>query len=185
MRWGGTGCTAHGGQWTEMYAYNSPGSALKKKLLVSRGVNEPALESTYTYNNEGQMVSTTYPLAGATYTYTFDSIGRPLSLSDGSTNVASAAAYNAASQLTSLTFGPGGNTPWIETRQYNTLGQMTRMTISSVIDYQYTFPTSTNNGRITKVKDWITGEEVNYTYDSLNRLLTAATTSTPNGVRSP
>ena len=53
-----------------MYAYNSPGSALKKKLLLSRGVNEPALESTYTYNNEGQMVTTTYPLGGATYTYT-------------------------------------------------------------------------------------------------------------------
>jgi YD repeat-containing protein len=33
-----------------------------------------------------------------------------------------------------------------------------------------------NNGEITKYKDHITGEEVNYAYDSLNRLITASTT---------
>ena len=65
--------------------------------------------------------------------------------------------------MTSLTFGPSGVSSWIETRQYNTLGQMTRITIPGAIDYKYTFPTRANNGRITKVKDWITGEEVNYT----------------------
>jgi len=101
-----------------------------------------------------------------------------LSLNDGSTNVASAAAYNAAGQLTSLTYGPS----WTETRTYNTLGQMTRMTIPSTIDFEYTFHATQNNGRITKYKDHISGEEVNYTYDSLSRLATAATTSTAWGL---
>jgi YD repeat-containing protein len=53
---------------------------------------------------------------------------------------------------------------------------MTRMTIPNVIDFEYTFSASANNGRITKYKDWITGEEVNYAYDALNRLITASTT---------
>jgi RHS repeat-associated protein len=175
VRWGGTGCTAQGGQWTEMYSYSSGGLSLKKKLGVSRGVNEPALEGVYTYDNEGKMTAQSYPLGGGTYTYSFDSMGRPASLSDGTANVASGAAYNTASQLTSLTYGTGG-TSWTESRTYNILGQMTRMTIPSIIDYEYTFSASANNGRITKYKDHITGEEVNYAYDSLNRLITASTT---------
>jgi YD repeat-containing protein len=64
---------------------------------------------------------------------------------------------------------------------------MTRMTIP--MRFEYTFSAAQahsgcvvrvqekpNNGRITKYKDHITGEEVNYTYDTLNRLATAATT---------
>jgi len=39
------------------------------------------------------------------------------------------------------------------------------------------FPsTSQNNGQITKQKDWVTGEEANYTYDTMQRLVTAQTT---------
>ncbi|MEO5924828.1 MAG: RHS repeat-associated core domain-containing protein [Bryobacteraceae bacterium] len=69
-----------------------------------------------------------------------------------------------------------------EARSYNTLYQLTRLTDtptgggSATIDFEYTFPSTTNNGKISKMKDWVTGEEVNYTYDALNRLLQAETT---------
>jgi hypothetical protein len=44
-RWGGTGCTAQGAQFTEMYSYSSGGLSLKKKLGVSRGARAFACES--------------------------------------------------------------------------------------------------------------------------------------------
>jgi RHS repeat-associated protein len=109
-------------------------------------------------------------------------MGRLLSLTNVTTNTtfANGATYNAASQLTGLNYGP--SLGWAETRTYNTLGQMTRITVPTVMDMEYTFHATQNNGRITKQKDWISGEEVNYTYDSLQRLLTASTTSTAWGL---
>jgi YD repeat-containing protein len=41
----------------------------------------------------------------------------------------------------------------------------------------YNFSTTQNNGRIVSAVDGITGENVSYTYDSLNRLIAAATTN--------
>ncbi len=92
-----------------------------------------------------------------------------------SQTVASGAAYNAAGQLTSLSY-----LGYTETRQYNTRLQMTRLTASGTgllpVDLEYRFSATANDDRITQMKDWITGEEVSYTYDSLARLGTAATT---------
>jgi RHS repeat-associated protein len=63
-----------------------------------------------------------------------------------------------------------------ETRQYNSLFQMTRLTVGSVLDKQYAFPAAgTNNGKIVSETDVLSGEQVLYTYDSLNRLATAQT----------
>jgi len=56
------------------------------------------------------------------------------------------------------------------------------MTIAGVIDFEYTFSATQNNGRITKMKDWISGEEVNYAYDALNRLISATTTGPEYGL---
>ena len=41
---------------------------------------------------------------------------------------------------------------------------------------EYRYAAGQNNGRITQQKNWTSGEEVTYTYDSLNRLVGAATT---------
>ena len=43
-------------------------------------------------------------------------------------------------------------------------------------DFEYAYVDGANNGRISRFKDWVTGEEVNYLYDSLNRLNRAETT---------
>jgi YD repeat-containing protein len=42
----------------------------------------------------------------------------------------------------------------------------------------YNFSATQNNGRIVSSVDGVTGENVSYTYDSLNRLIAAATTGT-------
>ena len=38
----------------------------------------------------------------------------------------------------------------------------------------YNYPTGTNNGKISSMYNAISGETITYTYDSLNRLATAA-----------
>jgi hypothetical protein len=76
-----------------------------------------------------------------------------------------------------LTMTGTGGAP-SETREYNSLGQMTRLT-QGTVDMRYIYPTSNNNGKIAADYDWGTGETVVYTYDSLNRLA-SATSSTPN-----
>ena len=48
---------------------------------------------------------------------------------------------------------------------------------SAGVSLQYTYSSSANNGKITSLYDTVSGETVSYTYDSLNRLSTAAATS--------
>jgi YD repeat-containing protein len=84
--------------------------------------------------------------------------------------IASGAQYNHFSALTSLNVL--GST---ETRTYNVLGQLTRIT-GLGLDLEYTFSTTQNDGKITAQKNWVSGEEVAYQYDSLERLISAVTT---------
>ena len=44
------------------------------------------------------------------------------------------------------------------------------------MDVEYRYAPSANNGRIEQMKDWLSGEEVNYQYDSLQRLIKSETT---------
>jgi RHS repeat-associated protein len=62
-----------------------------------------------------------------------------------------------------------------ETRTFNNLNQMTRLTItgSAPLDISYNFTAGQNDGKITSQTDNLSGETVTYQYDSLNRLLSA------------
>jgi RHS repeat-associated protein len=48
--------------------------------------------------------------------------------------------------------------------------------VPGVIDHEYRFSATQNNGRITQRKDWISGEEITYQHDALQRLISAETT---------
>ena len=91
--------------------------------------------------------------------------------------VVSGVGYGVADQLTQITYD--GRT---ETRTYNSRLQLTRLTVPGSMDLEYWYSTTANNGQITQQKDWLSGEEVNYTYDSLARLIQAATTNATWGV---
>ncbi len=73
-------------------------------------------------------------------------------------------------------FNLSGGGSQTETRQYNSLGQMTRLTIPGQIDREYRFSATANDGKATSQKDYVTGEELEYQYDSLGRLANAETT---------
>ncbi len=58
-------------------------------------------------------------------------------------------------------------------RCYNTRMQLTNVTVAGQINTTYTYPSGTNNGKISSQYDAISGETVTYAYDSLNRLTSA------------
>ena len=178
-------------QFIEMFQYAQSGLLLGKRLQtqetfkwyvnnVLQTSNQTLnLDGFYTYDTggEGKVASVNYPYTysfngtnqvqnpGNTYTYSFDAMMRPTGLKDQNSNtIVNNVTYNAANQL--LTF----NT---ETRQYNNLNQMTRLTITGALDISYNFPAGTNDGKITSQTDNLSAETVTYQYDSLNRLLSA------------
>jgi YD repeat-containing protein len=108
---------------------------------------------------------------GPTYTYAYDGMGRPISLADNQTNPVTwvnIVTYGLSEELLTLNN---------ETRQYNSRLQLINITVSGgTLNIDYRYSSNQNNGQITQQKDWISGEEVSYTYDSLQRLIGAVTT---------
>ena len=164
-------------EFTEMYSYTIAGQPNKKRLqanLTALAYPYPVysanLDAAYTYDTEGKMTSVSYPNAGPTYTYSFDSMSRPIGLTDQNNYAAvSSVQYAPSNQMLSLNyFGVS------ESRTYNTLMQLTNITIPGQLNLTYNYPTGTNNGKISSQSDAISGETVTYAYDSLNRLLSAS-----------
>jgi RHS repeat-associated protein len=178
-QWGGVSCT--GGQWTEMYSYSVSGRVLKKRLSRGGAQSGVYLEGSWSWDTEGRMQSVTYPLNGPTYTYTFDSMGRPWKLTDNAAppvEWAKNAVYDAGNRLTGLDYISSGTSYYHEERGYNTLGQLTSIEVPNVVHQVYTFSATQNNGRIVRMNDFVAQpqQEVNYVYDELNRLKEAKTT---------
>ena len=177
-------------QINDMYSYSQAGLPTTKRLQVNepvayrdqnnnpKGANLTAnLDSAFTYNGLGVIASMSYPstgyyslgpTAGASYTYSFDNMNRLSGMTDASHNtIVSNVSYNAANQLLTMNY-PGVN----EVRGYNALGQLTGLNTGGE-NLTYNYPTGTNNGKVSSMYNAVSGETVTYTYDSLNRLLTA------------
>ncbi|MEQ1949649.1 MAG: RHS repeat-associated core domain-containing protein [Bryobacteraceae bacterium] len=86
--------------------------------------------------------------------------------------------YGIANEVLTLT----ANTSFAnnETRGYNSLFQLTQLTVGAGLSMQYAYSGTQNNGKITSQTDVLSGEQVVYTYDSLNRLATAQTADNPS-----
>jgi YD repeat-containing protein len=150
------------------YSYNQAGRVTAQRMVVNPPSdalpsNPLVADAAYGWDNEGRMTSLQGPNNGPVESYTYDAMGR---LASGG------ATYGSAGEL--LTFN-GVN------RTYNNLGQLTRMTKSGMLDVEYRYTAGSDNGRISQSKDYVTGEEVTYTYDALNRLSRAETTDSAWG----
>jgi RHS repeat-associated protein len=161
---------------TEMYSYTQAGLAAGKRLHVARqqlnaGAMTADLNATWTYNNEGRLTGMTYPgdpngfPVAPSYSYTYDGMGRLNTMTDGTgATMVSGTQYNAAGQMTVM---------GTESRIYNSMGQLTSVSAPGLnITYTYPIP-GQNNGKITSQTDNLSGEQVTYLYDSLNRLTSA------------
>lgn len=187
-------CNNAAGAFSELYAYGVAGSISSKTLVIHRVIwgtlQSAQLQASWTYNNEGQTTGITYPARSdgshainSAATYTYDTMGRSSGVSwlslgyqhnPPSTPIVSSVTYNAFGAVTG--FNHLGQT---ETRQYNDLGQLTRITQGTAIDIEYRFSATANDGKITSQKNWRTGEDVTYQYDQLERLISASTTAGP------
>src|SRR5581483_9761497 len=187
------GCgTAWQGTITYMYSYTSAGSVTKKRMRFNRGTQQADLEASYSYDNEGRTATVKTPDAygpsgappgwvavpGTTFTYTYDTMGRPSKLTANGADSVKDAVYGPAGELKSLWYS--GVT---ETRTYNSRLQVTRITAvlagygsAGTMDIEYRYAANQNNGQVVQTKDWVTGEEVTYQYDALERLMHAETT---------
>ncbi len=70
-------------------------------------------------------------------------------------SVISGLQFNAFGAVTSL-----NHLGVTESRIYNILGQMTRMTKGSLIDMEYRFSATANDGKILSQKSWLSCEDV-------------------------
>jgi hypothetical protein len=159
----GFGDETGGGTFAYIYSYNpAAGRVTGQALLVPATSSSAELDAAYTWDNEGRMASISYQGNGPVFHYHFDDMGRVDAMTqDGVTNQVATAAYNVANQATSLSYF-GYN----ETRQYDNLFQLTRMTVPGMVDMEYRFTAGQNNGRISESVDYVTGEDVVYTYDT-------------------
>ena len=172
-----------------LYSYNQAGRVTIQDLrLTGAGGTSPRdLYANYTWDNMGRMTAQTYPLSGPQVAMSYDAMSNlssetqaPCQSQDqtgncqtyGSSAPLASATYNFAGQLSTLNY-PGGFGQ--ETRGYNSMMQLTSIA-SSQINMTYNYSATQNNGRIASSADAVTGENVSYTYDSLNRLIAAAST---------
>ena len=168
---------------------------------------------SYTYDQVGRQATVTYPgpqtwpAPPVTYTYTYDSMGRPSYLTDNTAPYSQTGLnivwvqnvqYDFAGRLTSWQRYNGTyddyyynpvDTSVKEARQYNANGQMSSLTWSSnsatgqntwstPAGIQYVYSSTQNNGQITQAVDTLSGETIAYQYDALKRLTSSS--STPN-----
>ena len=189
-----TGCENSGaGKLIEMYSYNAAGAVTKKRLRIVRTVVTVDKDVTYSYGTDGKLATVLYPGAATPYTYTYNLLEQPTKMTGPVTYSAGTAkdvvkdvAYNFAGQVTSMKYlrwqdsnDNGAPYYFTETKTYNYLQQMAsqKTTASSgatAVEIEYNFHATQNNGRITSRKNVVSGEEVVYSYDALNRLIKAA-----------
>ena len=125
------------------YSYNQAGRVTSQHMDYDGGAH--VFDASYTWDNEGRMTGTNY---GPQYSLQYDVNGRlsgMLDAANGNATVATAS-YGVAGEMLGLSyFG------YSETRTYNNLLQMTRQTVSGMMDMQYVYQAGANNGRITQV----------------------------------
>jgi YD repeat-containing protein len=190
-QWGRLAGIQYGYGLSEMFSYTQ-GGRVSEHLQDWSSVR---MSVKYGWDNEGRMTWMEYPETirqdpvtsewvtqpGRRLNYTLDGMGRPVTVRDQSMNFGnwdwvSGAVYNAADQLVQF------NRPWgaQRTYQYNVRGQLVRerdvVGGYPSMDFEYRYSATANDGRIVQMKDWVSGEEVNYQYDELGRLIAAATT---------
>ena len=186
---GMSGCASGGGSVStiaEQYSYNQGGAKVNKGVLLTRTLQSSTtsgpftldLESSYTYDNEGRMLSVQYPgstggSAGPNLGYVYDSMGRLNTMTDlgASNTLISATTYDPANRLLTIV-----GSVYNEGRTYNGMGQLTALWNNSVNMF-YNYSATQNNGKIVSQTDQISGEQLVYAYDALNRLASASTTA--------
>jgi RHS repeat-associated protein len=187
-----TSLTDQGG--TASYGYDILGR-LATETRTLTGANNASISKnlSYEYNLDGSLYKLHYP-SGAVVTYTPDSAGRTLSAVDGGSgiNYITGATYGPDSALTGFVSGSGGAAAITSSFTYNKRLQPLTMSATAPsqtvysIGYDFhagngTAGTGTDNGNVFGIinyKDTTHGRDQTFTYDALNRLISAQNAGT-------
>lgn len=165
-----------------IWSYNGVGWVISEQRTIAGKTNSMA----YTYNGDGTIATITYP-SSRTITYAVSTAERIISAKDLTNNVqyAVTASYAPVGTLNSVIYGPAtGFTGISTTAAYNSRLEQTSISASSSggtaqnLSFSYNLPGG-NDGALAGVQNSVTsGLSESFTYDSLNRILSAATAST-------
>ena len=175
------------GTLSYQYNYNAAGRVLTQRFALPAMAPYPSglnLDAAYTWDNQGRVTQMAYPQSGPTYAYGFDVMGRPTTMQENGTQMATVG-YNWASQITSMTYDTFSDTRTYEPLTLQLARLTTQKSASTILDMSYTYNVGQNNGQIAQSVDHVLNETVNYTYDPLKRLSTAQATNALGARRSP
>ncbi len=180
---------------TANYSYDILGRLTTETRSLTGANGTPVSKTvSYDYNLDGSLKTLHYP-SGAVVTYTPDSAGRMLSAIDSgnSINYVTGATYGPDSALTGFVSGNSGNFAGItNTFSYNRRLQPLTMSATAPsqtvfsIGYDFhagngTAGSGTDNGNVFGIfnyKDTTHGRDQSFTYDPLNRLISAQNAGT-------
>ncbi|MBI4889281.1 MAG: hypothetical protein HY821_01570, partial [Acidobacteria bacterium] len=178
--WGRLSRIVYGNGMVETHSYTTAGLLAWKNFLPAANL-AIGLKTEYSWDNEGRMTQMKYPMTGtasgqgwynevpgSVLAYSYDSAGRMTGMTRDGSSVVSNATWNAAGQP--LTMGA-------YSFAYNSRGQMTSES-GPGSTVSYTYSATANDGRVQSRQRTSGGptETVEYLYDELGRLISAATT---------
>jgi len=180
------------------WSYDQVGNVLKEQRKITAYGLDVTKTIEYTYNKDGSIASIKYP-GGRTVNYTVGNAQRPTEAKDTTNTInyatpSSLDMYSPAGAAASIVFGYVSGGGITETRGYNSrlrlqltgIQALAAASSTIVLDLSYGYATSTilNNGNVLTQGNNLSGESgrtQDYTYDSLNRLLTAQSQATSGG----
>jgi RHS repeat-associated protein len=169
------------------YVYDGDGDIVSESYTI----NGSTYVTSYTYDVPGDILSITYPdLAVVEYLYYFKGLPKVVKEKENGGSIDDAAnsfVYAPNLQLAGLTYGNGVRTDDTldSTKLYRLTSRNTHNTAS--VNLQNTSYTYDGNGNITAYGDTSatsSAKAVSYTYDALDRLMTATTSSVASGTSS-
>jgi len=174
---------------SEFWAYDPMGRVAREQRITN-GVTKT---TSYTYNLDGSVATVVYP-SGRTISYGYDAVTRPVSAADTANgiNYVTSATYFPSGGLSSLQNGSS----LISKFYYNKRLQPCRISvkfsgtspsqcndvanIGNILDFSYDYNLGVaDNGQVKQIaNNRNSARTQNFTYDSLNRIATAATQAT-------
>lgn len=175
------------GSGAAAWSYDAAGNVVSEGRIIA-GQSKTI---SYAYNLDGSLKTLTYP-SGRVVTYTTGNAARPTSIVDTTNNINYAttstgvATYSPPGGLANILHGlvNGGFTGITESYTYNNRLQLSSVQANSSaqlalgLTFSYAQPTN-NNGDITAQANSVdSGRSQTYSYDNLNRMLTAQSSAT-------
>ena len=165
----------------EFYSYTKGGRLLKKGLQAQAMTMEVGFE----YDNKGKLAFMVYP-GGKRVKYAYDNMERQTAVKhvytpapgnpEVESDLVNGVTYGIAGEMKTMSW-LAGTTQWAtQSWAFNNRMQMTSYGYSGPggpVSHSYIYSAANNDGKLWRRRDNVLGEEVEYQYDSIHRLVSA------------